>query len=119
MDPLETFKKIQKEGWAHFAPLETVTMQPAARLVKHAGIRSGQRVLDGACGTGVVAVTAAPLGAQATGLDLTPELLERARSNAEIAQVQIDWHEGDAENLPFEDARFDVAVSQFGHIFAP
>jgi SAM-dependent methyltransferase len=119
MDPIEVFKKMQREGWVHFAPLEMVTMRTAIRLVKHAGIRSGQRVLDVACGTGVVAVTAARLGAQATGLDLTPELLERARSNAEIAQVQIDWHEGDAENLPFEDARFDVVVSQFGHMFAP
>jgi len=119
MDPIEAFKKMQKEGWVHFAPLEMVTTRTAIRLVKHAGIRPEQRVLDVACGTGVVAVTVARLGAQATGLDLTPELLERARSNAEIAQVQIDWHEGDAENLPFEDARVDVVVSQFGHMFAP
>jgi ubiquinone/menaquinone biosynthesis C-methylase UbiE len=103
----------------HFAPLEMVTMRTAIRLVKHAGIRSGQRVLDVACGTGVGAVTAARRGAQATGLDLTPELLERARSNAEIAQVQVDWHESDAENLPFEDDRFDVVVGQSGHMFVP
>ena len=58
-------------------------------------------------------------GASVTGIDLTPQLLERARENGRIAEVPIEWHEGDAEKLPFDDARFDVVVSQFGHIFAP
>jgi SAM-dependent methyltransferase len=119
MDPFESFKAAQKLGWAHFAPLEMFTTTVAARLVKHAGVRAGQCVLDVACGTGVVAVTAARLGARATGLDLTPALLERARENAQIAAVEIDWREGDAEALPFEDNAFDVVMSQFGHIFAP
>ena len=119
MDPFEGFKKTQKEGWAHFAPLEAVTSRPAAHLVKFAGVRAGQKVLDVACGTGVVAVTAARLGAKVTALDLTPELLERARENARIAQVDIEFHEGDVEKLPFADATFDVVLSQFGHMFAP
>jgi SAM-dependent methyltransferase len=119
MDPFESFKAAQKLGWAHFAPLETYTTPTAAQLVKHARVRAGQRVLDVACGTGVVAVTAARHGARVTGLDLTPALLERARENSRTAAVEIDWHEGDAENLPFEDGAFDVVLSQFGHIFAP
>jgi SAM-dependent methyltransferase len=119
LNPLESFKAAQKQGWAHFAPLETYTTPPAARLVKRSGIRTGDRVLDVACGTGVVATTAARLGARVTGLDLTPELLERARENARIAAVEIEWHEGDVENLPFDDAVFDVVISQYGHIFAP
>lgn len=119
MDAFESFKAVQKQGWVHFAPFEAHTTPCAARLVKQAGIRSGQRVLDVACGTGVVSVTAALLGARVTGLDLTPELLERARENAQIAKVEIDWHEGDAEKLPFDDAAFDVVLSEFGHIFAP
>ncbi len=119
MDALAQFKEAQKQGWAHFAPLEAVTTPEAARLVKHARVRAGHRVLDVACGTGVVAITAARLGARVTGLDLTPELLERARENAGIAGVDIDWHEGDAEQLPFGDAAFDVVLSQFGHMFAP
>src|SRR5205823_13373201 len=53
------------------------------------------------------------------GIDLTPELLERARENASIANVEIDFREGDAEALPFDDASFDVVLSQFGHMFAP
>jgi SAM-dependent methyltransferase len=118
-DPIARFKEAQRESWTRFAPLATFTTPSAAKLVKHAGIRSGQRVLDVGCGTGPVAVTAARLGARVTGLDLTPELLEHARENARIAEVDIDWHHGDAEALPFEDGSFDVVVSQFGHIFAP
>lgn len=119
MDVLDAFKAAQREGWAHFAPLASITTAPAARLVRHAGIRAGDRVLDVACGTGVVAVTAARLGAVVTGLDLTPDLLAVARDNARIAAVHIDFHEGDCERLPFDDTTFDVVVSQFGHIFAP
>lgn len=119
MDPFESFKAAQKQGWMHFAPYESHTTPCAARLVKRAGVRSGQRVLDVACGTGVVSITAARIGARVTGLDLTPELLQRARENASIAGAEIDWHEGDVENLPFSDATFDVVLSEFGHIFAP
>ena len=89
------------------------------KLVKFAAVDSGQRVLDVACGTGVVAVTAARRGAKVSGLDLTPVLIERARKNASIAGVDIDFVEGDAEALPYPDASFDVVLSQFGHIFAP
>jgi SAM-dependent methyltransferase len=116
---LAKFKEMQRQGWAHFGPLEMWTTPPAASLVRHARVTPGARVLDVGCGTGVVAVTAARQGARVTGLDLTPELLERARENARIAEVEIDWHEGDAETLPFEDRAFDVVLSQFGHIFAP
>jgi tRNA G10 N-methylase Trm11 len=59
MDPFAPFKEAQKQGWAHFAPLETFTTPTAARLVNHARVVAGQRVLDVACGTGVVAITAA------------------------------------------------------------
>jgi SAM-dependent methyltransferase len=113
------FKDAQRKSWANFAQLENQTTPSAARLVRHAGVRAGQRVLDVACGTGVVAVTAARHGAQVTALDLTPELLARARENAQLAEMDIDWHEGDVEQLPFDDGAFDVVLSQFGHIFAP
>lgn len=119
MDRLAQFKETQREGWAHFAPLADNTTPEAARLVKHAAVRPGFRVLDVACGTGVVAITAARLGARVTGLDLTPELITHARENADIAGVEVEWHEGDVEELPFGDAAFDVVLSQFGHIFAP
>lgn len=119
MDRFASFKAAQRERWAHFAAVATTTTPPAARLVRHAGIRAGTRVLDVACGTGVVSVTAARLGARVTGLDLTPELLAVARDNARIARVEVDFHEGDVEALPFERDAFDIVVSQYGHIFAP
>jgi SAM-dependent methyltransferase len=118
-DPFAKFKAVQREAWSSFAPVEAMTTPPAAKLVKFAHIAAGQRVLDIGCGTGVVAVTAARQGAKASGLDLTPELLERARQNAAIAKVNVDFTEGDAEALPYPDASFDVVLSQFGHMFAP
>jgi 2-polyprenyl-3-methyl-5-hydroxy-6-metoxy-1,4-benzoquinol methylase len=118
-DALTRFKTAQREGWAHFTPLEALTTPPAGELVRRACPRAGQRVLDVACGTGVVAVTAARLGARVTGLDLTPELLDRARENARIAGVDIEWHQGDVEQLPFADRTYDMVLSQFGHVFAP
>jgi SAM-dependent methyltransferase len=118
-DPFFQFKQAQKQGWAHFSPLEALTIPQAARLLNHARVGAGMHLLDVGCGTGVVAITAARRGAKVAALDLTPELLERARENSRIANVTVDWHEGDAESLPFDDASFAAVVSQFGHMFAP
>jgi ubiquinone/menaquinone biosynthesis C-methylase UbiE len=118
-DPFAQYKAAQREAWASFLPVEVITTIPAAKLVKFAQVSSGQKVLDVACGAGVVAVTAARRGAIVSGLDLSPVLLERARYNAELAGVTVDFAEGDAEALPYPDASFDVVLSQFGHMFAP
>lgn len=118
-DPFAQLKAIQREGWALFAPLEAVTTPTAAELVRHARICAGQAVLDVGCGTGVAALTAARAGARVRGLDLSPVLLEQARKHAALANVEIEFREGDAEALPYENASFDVVISQFGHMFAP
>ena len=119
-DPFAELKERQRVMWASFSPTAMFTTPVAGQLVKFAGIRSGERVLDIGTGTGVVAITAARAGAQVTGLDLTPELLAQAKDNARIADLEhIVWTEGDAEQLPYPDASFDVVVSQFGHMFAP
>jgi SAM-dependent methyltransferase len=118
-DPIAKFKEVQRQGWKHFAPLEVMTTRPAAHLVRFAGVRPSQHVLDVACGTGVVSITASRAGATVTGLDLTPELLERARENARIGSFAVEFREGDVEALPFDDGKFDVVLSQFGHMFAP
>jgi SAM-dependent methyltransferase len=118
-DTFQALKAAQRQGWAHFAPLQAITTPTAAKLVRHARVAPGMRVLDVACGTGVVAITAARAGAAVTALDLTPELLAVARENAKTAGVQVEWHEGDVEQLPFGAAAFDAVTSQFGHMFAP
>ena len=118
-DPFAGFKAAQREGWALFAPLETLTTPPAGLLVDFAGVRAGQHVLDVACGTGVVAVSAARRGAHVQALDLAPALLERAHHNARLAEVDVAFTEGDVEALPYGDASFDVVLSQFGHMFGP
>lgn len=90
----------------------------AAHLVD-AAVGSGDRVLDVACGTGNVAITAARHGARVTGLDITPSMLDDARQNAAIAGVEdIDWREGNATVMPFEDDAFDCTLSCVGHMFA-
>jgi SAM-dependent methyltransferase len=118
-DPFASFKAAQRESWSSFVAVESITTPPAAKLVKFAQVRAGERVLDVGCGTGVVAITASRRGAHASGLDLTPSLLERARTNAATAGVDIDFVEGDTEALPYPDDSFDIVLSQFGHIFAP
>ncbi|MGV8840100.1 MAG: class I SAM-dependent methyltransferase [Bauldia sp.] len=119
-DPFAQLKQRQREMWASFAPTAIFTTPVAAHLVEFAGIRAGEAVLDVGTGTGVVAISAARMGATVTGLDLTPPLLAAARENASIAGVgSVEWVEGDAEKLPFPDHRFDVVLSQFGHMFAP
>ena len=81
-----------------------------------ASITSGQRVLDVACGTGVLACAAAkqtgPSG-KIIGLDVNQEMLAVARSKA----APVEWCQGQAESLPFADESFDAVVSQFGFMF--
>jgi SAM-dependent methyltransferase len=92
----------------------------ADHVVRSARVRAGERVLDIACGTGNTALVAQARGAAVTGLDLTPGLLAVARRRAAEAGLDdITWQEGDAENLPFPDAAFDVVVSSCGLMFAP
>jgi SAM-dependent methyltransferase len=88
-------------------------------VVERAQIEPGMDVLDVACGTGNASVPAAKLAARVTGLDFAPALLEIAREYGADSMVEVDWVEGDAQALPFEDDSFDRVISCFGHMFAP
>lgn len=87
----------------------------AADLVERVQPRPGERVLDVACGTGVVARTIARRLAgngSISGLDINPMMLDVARNTAADEGHAIDWREGSAEALPFDDASFDLVVLQ-------
>jgi len=88
-------------------------------LVEAAGIGPGQKVHDVAAGTGNVALPAARTGATVVASDLTPELLEQGRADAEAAGLDITWRTADAEAQPFADGEFDAVVSCVGVMFAP
>ena len=99
--------------------VETWLLPLGPRLVEASGIAPGMRVLDVAAGTGNASLPAAQAGADVTASDLTPELLEAGRRRADAAGLTLAWVEADAEQLPFDDASFDVVISSIGAMFAP
>jgi SAM-dependent methyltransferase len=88
-------------------------------LVGACQVRSGDRVLDVAAGSGNAAIPAAEAGASVVASDLTPELLETGRREAERRGTTLEWREADAEDLPFADNEFEVVMSCLGVMFAP
>jgi len=80
------------------------------RATVDAVVRPGDRVLDACCGTGDLAVAAAAAGGKVTGVDFSRPMLDRARRKA----PEIEWIEGDALALPFEEGAFDAATVGFG-----
>ena len=95
--------------------------RPCARnLIQVVDPKPGERVLDVGCGTGIVARQVAERlgsGGSVTGLDLSPNMLAVARATAGRERVTIEWREGNAEQLPFPDSRFDLVLSQFALMF--
>ena len=98
-----------------------ITALWAADLVERAAPAPGERVLDIACGTGIVARTAANRirAGQVVGLDLNPGMLAVARSVSAGHHPPIEWREGSALELPFPDGSFDVVLCQLGLQFFP
>src|SRR5690348_12262424 len=88
-------------------------------FIEHLNLKPGTRVLDVACGTGNTAIPAAHAGASVMGVDIASNLLVQARQRAQQAGVAAEFREGDAEQLDFPDASFDVVISVFGAMFAP
>jgi SAM-dependent methyltransferase len=89
------------------------------RLVSALDPQPGEHWLDLATGTGEIALRAARRGAVVTGVDISERLLEQARTKAEPEGLELDWVVADVQQLPFEDASFDVVSSSFGVMFAP
>jgi len=99
--------------------VETFLLPLGPRLIDACAITPGARLLDVASGTGNAAIPAAERGAVVTASDLTPELLEAGSQRPEAEGLEIEWVEGDAEHLPFEDESFDAVISSIGVMFAP
>lgn len=101
----------------HFVP--KIATPVSAALLEAAALQPGERVLDVACGTGLIArLAAAAVGPRGTvtGLDLAPDMIDVARA---VSPPTVDWHVGDATSLPFADGAFDVALCQLGLMFLP
>jgi SAM-dependent methyltransferase len=120
-DRLAWLKTLQRAIWSAGDPdaIAELFWDVGAVVAEAAGIEPGMRVLDVATGTGNAAIRAAEAGSHVVGLDLTPELFHDARRREALAGVSVDWIEGDAEALPFDDASFDRVLSTFGVMFAP
>ena len=113
--------KSRKAAMWGSAPWELVaaTMgQIHIRLVAALDPRRGQRWLDVGTGSGAVALRAARAGAEVTGVDLAPALIETARRLAADEGLAVAFDVGDAEHLPYPDASFDVVASAHGVVFA-
>ena len=114
-------KEREKAVWALGDYVKVAArLEPAAReLVDACAVSAGQAVLDVAAGNGNVSVLAAREGAAVVACDITPAMVELGRMRTRTEGLDVEWVEADAEDLPFEDARFDCAASTFGAMFAP
>jgi SAM-dependent methyltransferase len=118
---METLKTKLKAVWTSgdFAKIAESFADGAAEFVERLNLKPGMRVLDVACGTGNQSIPAARAGAIVTGVDIAPNLLEQARNWAKAEGLTVQFDEGDAENLFYADAEFDVVMTMFGAMFAP
>jgi len=91
----------------------------AEAFVGRLSIAPGAHVLDVATGTGNLAIPIARRGAVVTGVDIATNLLVQARERAASEDLAVTFDEGDAEQLPYADASFDLIVTMFGAMFAP
>ncbi len=106
-------------GLGDYRPIAEAIFPEAVALAEACDVRPGTSVLDVAAGTGNVAIAAARMGATVVASDLSPQMVAWGRERTAAEGLDVEWHEADAEDLPFEDERFDVVVSAFGAMFAP
>jgi SAM-dependent methyltransferase len=112
----------QQATWSEgdFSMVGAHILFTAERLAEALQLMPGERVLDVACGSGNGAIAAARRSwAPVTGLDFVPALLDRGRERAAAERLEVEFVEGDAQDLPFADGEFDVTMSIYGAMFAP
>lgn len=118
---MEALKARQKITWmsGDYAKFATYLLDGAMEFLTYCDIPSGANVLDVACGAGQTALPMARSGNQVTGLDIASNLILEARKRAQAEGLNIQFDEADAEELPYDDASFDVVFSLIGAMFAP
>ena len=118
---METLKGRLRGMWiaGDFGEIAKAIEHGAVEFVERLDIKPGNAVLDVACGTGNTAIPAARIGADVTGVDIAPNLIEQAIARAAAEGVEAKFEVGDAEALQYEDASFDAVITMFGAMFAP
>ena len=117
----EELKERQSVMWGN-GPYQRITETLTdihERVLEALDPQPGERWLDLACGTGAIAERACAAGANVTGLDLSPVLIETAKERASDQGLAVDYFVGDVEKLAFDDASFDKVSSTCGIMFAP
>jgi len=112
---MESFKDLELAGWNAKARgydelTGTITAQAIGPLLDAVGAKRGMRLLDVACGTGLLAGAATELGLKGVGVDFAKSMVAEAKRKHKNAEFQL----GDAEALPFDDASFDAVTCPFG-----
>ncbi len=118
---LTEIKERQQKTWTsgNYARVGNNLVIMGELLCEAVDVRSGQKVLDVATGSGNTAISAARRFCEATGVDYVPELIEEARRRADAERLEVIFGVGDAEDLPYPDGSFDVVLSTIGVMFAP
>ncbi len=118
---LSALKRKQQATWSagDYAVIGTTLQIVGETLCEALDLRAGEQVLDVAAGNGNATLAAARRGAEVVSTDYVGALLERGRARAAAEGLQARFEEADAEQLPFEDGRFDVVLSTFGVMFTP
>ena len=114
-------KQRAAEAWGlgDYARIAQLILPVSRALVDACAISAGQEVLDVAAGSGNLAVLAGEEGASVVASDFAPAQIELGRARTAAEGLDVEWVLADAEELPFEDDRFDCAASVFGAMFAP
>jgi len=118
---MDALKQRLRATWmaGDYGLIAKSTESGAEEFINRLALKPGTRLLDVACGNGNIAIVAARVGAVVTGVDIAPNLLEQGRERAKAEGLTIQFDQGDAEQLPYPDAAFDLVVSMFGAMFAP
>jgi SAM-dependent methyltransferase len=118
---IQTVKQKLKDMWAtgDFGIIAKILAPEEIEFVNRLNIPHGAKVLDVACGSGTMAIEAAKRGADVFGIDIVEDLIRQAKEMAAAEGVKAEFITGDAEEMPYDDNKFDYVLSVFGAMFCP